>query len=150
MRTKFIQLVIISLVVVACSKDKFTTKPQVEVRSVSPNPVLSGNLITIKAHFTDDEGDLDSVLVIYKWYNGNTVTKADTLGRYGESILQLPKKIREADIFLRYSYNNFNSNTIALSAVPKDTTATFGLILIDKKKNRSDYSESEKISIKKP
>ena len=139
------------VLILSCGKDKFTTDPQVEVKSISPGTVFSGDVISMKGEYTDDEGDLDSVLVVYKWYNGVAVVRADTF-RYTFSRLNLPDKTRKAEIEINFEYNtNNNGNLVPLAGVSlRDTTASFGLVLKDKAAHRSNYSESDKIRLKKP
>lgn len=142
-------LTFILIVAVACNKDKFTTVPQVSIKSISPSTVNSGNIISLNGEYTDQEGDLDSILVVYKWYAGTTVTKKDTF-RYTFSTLNLPPKTTGADIIINFEYNTFSGNFFPLQGVVKDTTATFGLILIDEAENRSEYAESNPIRLIKP
>lgn len=151
MKYSLFVLIVLVVIATACNKDKFTTEPQVEVKSITPETVFNGNIINLKAKYTDDEGDLDSAYVFYKWYNGATVVKADTF-RYPYSILNLPSDLRRADIEVTFEYNtNNNPDLVPLPGVSvRDTTATFGLILIDKARHRSNYSESQPIRMKKP
>ncbi len=151
MKYSLFVLIVLVVIATACNKDKFTTEPQVEVKSITPETVFNGNIINLKAKYTDDEGDLDSAYVVYKWYNGATVVKADTF-RYPYSILNLPSDLRRADIEVIFEYNtNNNPDLVPLPGVSvRDTTATFGLILIDKARHRSNYSESTPIRMKKP
>ncbi len=145
------QFVIAACVIIlaACNKDKFTTTPQVEIKSISPGTVFSGDIITVKGKYTDKEGNLDSVLIVYKWYNNTIVTRKDTF-RYSFDALKLPPKTTDADIDLVFEYNTFNTDLAKLSGVAKDTTATLGIILKDKESLRSNYSESSPIRLKKP
>jgi hypothetical protein len=140
-----------TLIVLACNKDKFTTIPQVDIKSISPGTVNNGDVIDLKGKFTDQEGDVDSVLVVYKWYNGTTVVRKDTF-RYSLEALGVPLKTRQADITVNFEYNTSNNpDLVTLPGVSiRDTTATFGLILKDKDKNRSEYKESDQIRLKKP
>ncbi len=134
----------------ACNKDKFKTEPQVEINSISPSVLNSGDVLTLKGSYTDDEGDIDSILIVYKWYNGSTPIPVDT-GRFAFSRLNVPAKTREAEIMLQYEYNTNNiPQLVPLSGVIRDTTATFGLILKDQEGHRSNYAESDKIRLKKP
>ncbi len=150
MKYSLLTVAAFTLVIFACNKDKFTTIPQVEIKSISPSTVNSGNVITMKGKFTDQEGDLDSILIVYKWYNGTAVVRKDTF-RYDTENLKLPVKTRQADLEIQFEYNTNNSQSLViLPGVSKDTTATLGLILKDKEKNRSDYKESEQIRLKKP
>ena len=148
---KLRQVVIAASVIIlaACTKNKFTSAPQIDIKSISPSTVFSGNIITVKGKYTDKEGNLDSVLVVYKWYNNTIVTRKDTF-RYSFEALKLPSKTMEADIDLVFEYNTFNTDLAKLSGVSKDTTATLGIILKDKDSLRSNYSESSQIRIKKP
>src|SRR5947207_2748106 len=136
------------IILVACHKDKFQDTPTVNVKSISPNTVSNGDIIEMRSKFTDDNGDLDSAIIVYKWYNGNTATKTDTL-RNSLKDLGLPGKLREGDINVTFAYNKINTGYPAISGVLKDTTATFGLILIDKAAHRSNYGESDRIRLKK-
>ena len=55
---------IISLLAVSCSKDKYTSAPQIQFKSVSPDRVSSGvtlgspDIPVITLSVTDSEGDL--------------------------------------------------------------------------------------------
>ena len=140
---------LIMIAVLACSKDKFTTEPQVKVKSIAPNPVNFGNIIKVNASFTDDEGNLDSVLIVYKYYNGITPTRIDTF-RYTVGELNIPVKTRQADILIQFAYGKNIEGYKTLGSSAKDTTASFGLLLVDATKKRSNYSESDKVRLKKP
>lgn len=151
MKYSLLVLIVLVVIVTACNKDTFTTEPQVEVKSISPETVFNGDVINMKAKYTDDEGDLDSAYIVYKWYNNTTVVRADTF-RYLYSILNLPSDLRRADIEVTFEYNTNNyPDLVPLPGVSvRDTTATFGLVLIDKAGHRSNYSESNPIRLKKP
>lgn len=151
MKLRLLLIPALVLIVLACNKDKFTDTPQVEIKSISPTTVFSGDVISLKGKYTDDQGDLDSILIVYKWYNASTVVRKDTF-RYTFSDLGVPNKTRQADIEVNFEYNtNNNSALVPLPGVSlRDTTATFGLILKDKAKHVSEYKESNQIRLKKP
>ena len=69
------------LIAAACNKDKFTTVPQVKIKSITPETVYQGDIIKLAGSFTDEEGDIDTVAIVYKWYNGNTAVLTDTFKR---------------------------------------------------------------------
>jgi hypothetical protein len=145
-------LLIVAIITFSCGKDKFTTVPQVDIKSISPGTVRNGDILNLKGKYRDQEGDVDSVLVVYKWYNGaSSVVPLDTF-RYNLGALQLPDNTREADIIISFQYNTTNPNGyLTLPGVSvRDTTASLGLIIVDKKGNRSNYAESEKIRLIKP
>ena len=150
---KIIQPLLITLIIVAisCNKDKFTTIPQISIESISPSTAVNGSIISVKGKYTDQEGDVDSALIVYKWYNGATVVRKDTF-RYSFARFDLPPATRKADISVDFQYNTSNPNGYVTlpGASIRDTTGTLGLILIDKAKNRSNYAESKPIRLKKP
>ncbi len=144
-------LIIFSVVVTSCNKDKFTTIPQVSIKSITPDFVVSGNVITLKGKFTDQEGDLDSALIVYKWYNGATAVLMDTIFRQTFKDFDLPPKTRQGDISIDFEYNTFNTGLRTLTAPNvRDTTGALGIIFIDKAGNRSVYVESAPIRLIKP
>ena len=151
MNQRFQLLFLLTLFAVSCSKDKFTSEPKVEVRSIEPATVFNGNIIRVLARYTDEEGDVDSVYIVYKWFNGSNAIRVDTLMRFPTNRLGIPSSLRESDIAVEFEYNTYNQpNMLTLPGVTRDTTAAFGLILIDKTRKRSNYSESNKIRLKRP
>ncbi|MBL7733021.1 MAG: hypothetical protein JNM88_17760 [Chitinophagaceae bacterium] len=148
MRYCLFLILAVATLVTACNKDKFTTTPQVKIKSISPSEVFFSDIIRMQGSFTDEEGDVDSVLIVYKWYNGSTAIPRDTF-RYKLDVLNVPDKTRQADIEVTFEYHtNNNPDLRFLPSVLKDTNATFGLILKDKDGNRSEYAESDQIRLK--
>lgn len=135
--------------ILACQKDKFTTTPQVSLKSITPNSVVIGDIIRVKGTFTDKEGDVDSAYIIYKWYNGANIVKNDTF-RYYLPALGVPAATKDGDILVEFSYGRFQTGYVQLSSVSKDTTSTFGIMLVDHQKNKSEYKESKQIRLLKP
>ena len=138
-------------ILAGCDKDKIETIPHLNINSISPNTVNAGQLIQMKGDFTDQEGDIDSALLIYKWYDGATAFMPFDTQRYNFAALGLPEKVTQADITVTFLYNEFASGYVTLPGVSiRDTTATLGLILIDRAGNRSEYEESDQIRLIKP
>lgn len=151
MKVRQIVIAAVAIIIIACNKDKFTTTPQVEIKSISPETLFSGNLLRIKGSYTDQEGDIDSVFIVRKFFAGTSATLIDTIEKIEFSTLGVPQKTMEAELEIIFEYNTQNNqNYRSLSGVSKDTTAAFGIVLKDKAANRSEYKESEKIRIKKP
>ncbi len=139
------------VVLIACHKDDFTTVPQVTIESISPATAVSGSVIQVDGRYTDLEGDIDSALIVYKWYNNTTAVRFDTF-RFGFTQLGIPLGVQKGELTLQFEYNtnNYPDLTKLPGVSQRDTTAAFGLLLIDKGKNRSNYSESPTIRLKKP
>jgi hypothetical protein len=148
-------LPVLILLALACNKDKFTSVPQVKIKSLSPKDrVVQRDIVELTGDFTDEEGDLDSVLVVYKWYNGTAVVRNDTF-RYDLTALNLPAATRQGDIEVKFQFASFEPYTPPILTLPnnnqnKDTTASLGLVVIDKKKQRSEYAESDKVRLIRP
>lgn len=146
MKYSLLLLTILIVAITACNKDKFTTIPQVKINSISPKEVHFSDIIRMKGNFTDHEGDLDSFLIVYKWYNGTTALPRDTF-RYSIADLEVPVSTRQADLEVSFEYHTFNTDLRNLPSVARDTTATLGLVLKDKAGNRSEYAESDPIRL---
>lgn len=143
---------VLAAIVASCNKDKFTSVPQVKIKSIGPGTVSQGTLVELEGSFTDDEGDVDTTLIVAKWYNGNVAVRNDTLRGYVFSNFTnpLPKGTRSADFVVRFLYNvNGDYPPYPFPPTLRDTTAALGLIFIDEKGQRSAYVESEKIRLKR-
>lgn len=150
MKQMLVPVLALLAITLSCNKDKFKTEPQVEVLSISPETVVSGSEIYFTGEFTDDEGDVDSVLVAYQWFNGATVIAVDTF-RLTLDALGVPSGTRRAEIQIGLEYNRQNNPSLQfLSGVSRDTTASFSFILKDKAKHKSNVAESSKIRLKRP
>lgn len=62
MKTKILILLVAILVINACNKDKFQTKPVLNFKSVSTTNVPAGGDITFNIEISDKQGDIDSVI----------------------------------------------------------------------------------------
>ena len=57
MKAKVLIVVVSMMIMAACSKDKFSTKPKLTFESINGNEFVSGQNIIIKVKLTDKEGD---------------------------------------------------------------------------------------------
>src|SRR5262245_25071329 len=64
MKTKLLIVSAIYICLSACQKDKFTTKPQLEFKSVNSDVVGPGQQLIITLRYTDREGDIQNYLYI--------------------------------------------------------------------------------------
>lgn len=59
MKTILVTLVFsLSILLMACGKDKFQTKPRIEIKEYSSKEIPKGGVLTIKLNYFDKEGDL--------------------------------------------------------------------------------------------
>ncbi|MGE5518643.1 MAG: hypothetical protein ACM3VS_01870 [Candidatus Dadabacteria bacterium] len=144
----FIGLLSLILIFSACSKDKFQTKPQVEIKSLSPGQVYKGQFFEFIATIRDKEGDLqDSVLLVKKRYNGSSLLTADTTRLY-IAPLAFPDK-QQIDFSALFAYGELVDGTIFQNLEQVDRDFAIGIIVRDKAGNKSDYVESGKIVLRK-
>jgi len=136
--------------VLACSKDKFKTEPQVEIKSLSPKEVLNKDIFTLRATVRDQEGDLkDSVKIVMKMFTPGVSVPLDidTI-RYSLGDFTFPNS-STIEVNLLFSYGEFRDGYLPVSLVNSDREFSVGLIVHDKAGNISEYKESEKIVLKK-
>jgi hypothetical protein len=154
MKMKIMLLLLCSFVLLftACNKNKYTTEPQVKFKSISPDVVSRGNVITFTSTFYDDEGDIDLIYIVQKWYNGSTATFIDTLKNLSYASTTAPANARTGEISMvaEYQTQNTGNKVFPWSPINRDTVATLGLLVIDKAGHRSNYTESDKFVLKKP
>ncbi|MGZ5191408.1 MAG: hypothetical protein ACXWCZ_10335 [Flavisolibacter sp.] len=137
----------LATVIIACSKDKFKTEPQVEIISLSPDEVFKGDLFTLRAVVRDKEGDIkDSVFVVRKVFTGASV-KVDTL-RYTLRVFAHPYK-SEIELNAVFSYGELRDGYIFQNLENSDKEFSVGLIVRDTAGHKSPYVESDKIVLKK-
>jgi hypothetical protein len=136
----------------ACKKDKYTTEPQLKFKSVSPEVVQRGAVVEFVCSFTDEEGDVDSIFLVQKFYSGSNVTFVDTLrNNTYEQIMAPLSRSGEITMFGEHGTTNSGYKSYPWTAfVTRDTTATIGMLIIDKAGQRSNFVESDKYVLKKP
>ena len=50
--------IITAIVLSACQKNKFQTRPQIKIKDINGNVVPPGGVLIIRLEYTDKEGDL--------------------------------------------------------------------------------------------
>lgn len=138
----------LAVTLIACTKNKFKTQPQIEIKSLSPSQVYKGTIFNFKAIVRDKEGDLkDSVLLVRKRFNGSNLLTVDTI-RYSLKKFAFPAK-PEIEINAQFSYGELRDGTIFENLENTDTNLAIGIVITDQAGHRSDYAESGKIVLKK-
>ena len=61
-----IVILVLGLVIAACNKDKFQTKPTLELKSMNGNVIPVGSSLLVEFEFTDKEGDVNDTLFVKK------------------------------------------------------------------------------------
>jgi hypothetical protein len=134
-------IIAILVVLLACSKDKFQTKPQIEIKSTGPEVVPVNGTLNVRLEFRDKEGDVDGILFIYKERLNQRVlpTVRDSIER---TIPEFPDKDR-GEIELDLTYQNYLISASDPSipgnpGVNEPDTLRFKFVVQDKAGNQSD------------
>lgn len=132
----------------ACSKDKFKTVPQVEIKSFGPKEVFNDGTFTLRAVVRDKEGDLKDTITFYRKYfnSSNVLVKQDSLLKYNLDNFGFPEH-DEIEVQLQFSYIEQRQGYILQNSEPNKQLA-IGIVVKDKAGNRSDYVETDKITLK--
>jgi hypothetical protein len=134
------------LIIVGCSKDKFATKPSLKFKSISSYDIGNKQLFEIRLEYTDAEGDLsvdNDALSIRRIVSR---CKADT-GKFPFILPAVPEtKNSSGEIVIRFANNTLDyinqgygiyAKASCVSSVLTDTT-TFLFSIKDKAGNISD------------
>jgi hypothetical protein len=145
MRTLLVILVA-AFAVGSCNKDKFTTKPQLKLKSVNADTVFANTLFEIDVEFTDEEGDIDSVFIRKVITNKNLPPTLDKRAIPGS----VPDKTTTGRLLIRY----FHGNDPFYPAIGDplgvgDDLVIYKLVAKDAAGNTSDTLELKQIKIKK-
>ena len=142
MKTRICIALIIVVGMIACGKDKFETKPQLTLRSKSPDVVPVNGTLRLNVEYTDKEGDVsDSVLIVRQRLNkrGPVQLPANPYG-----IPDFPKTDKgEFEITLEYQFHlitGLSPIRVTGSNPPRNEVDTLRIKIVarDKGGNKSD------------
>lgn len=147
MKTILLLSFLFLLTSVSCNKDKFQTKPTIEVKSLNTREVVSPNgELEIRLEYTDKEGDLGDGILTYIRVRTNirpiplpgTYDKPDTIL---SAIPVFPNTTR-GDIFLTLPYNFLDEDP------GQNDTMFFKITVKDIRNNTSDTISTASIVAK--
>ena len=136
MKTIILFIFLFLFTALSCNKDKFQTKPTIEIKSLSNDEVRPGETLEIRMEFTDKEGDLSDGILTYIRIRTNTRAipnpgindKVDTVF---SAIPEFPTTTK-GDIFLNIPYNFMDEDP------GRNDTMFFKITVKDIKNNTSD------------
>ena len=144
MITKILITLISFCVLVGCSKDKYTAKPQLKYKSVNTKVLNRNETLTFVLEVTDAEGDIqDSIWVqeVPRNCSGGFTSK------YKMPDFTAVKNLK-GEINICYSYGvNLGCPTITSTCQNQNDSATFKFWIQDKAKNISDTISSAEVVI---
>lgn len=142
MITKILITLISFCVLVGCSKDEYTAKPQLKYKSVNTKVLNRNETLTFVLEVTDAEGDIqDSIWVqeVPRNCSGGFTSK------YKMPDFTAVKNLK-GEINICYSYGvNLGCPTITSTCQTQNDSATFKFWIQDKAKNISDTISSEEV-----
>jgi hypothetical protein len=141
---KLLLFAFVLAVVAACSKDKFQTKPQVEIKSISPDHVAFNTNLRVTLGFNDKEGDVSDTLTLYRQRLNRRGLQLDSF----HMVVPPFPAADEGEIIVDMNYTTFL--TVGLTAIPLGTarendTLALKFVLRDKAGNRSDTAKGNVI-----
>jgi hypothetical protein len=83
-------ILVTGLVLAACKKDKFQTKPSLKLKSMNGNVVPAGASLMLEFEFTDKEGDVNDTIFVRK-ERINTIKTATVRDAFGLPVPSFPK-----------------------------------------------------------
>lgn len=128
----------------ACSKEKFQSKPQLTLKSINSSVIGPGKELQISMRLTDKEGDFVDTLWVKK------LTTRCKNSNFIDSFLyrippETPRKTNfDGEVLITFTY--------AVELQPrcnKADTAVFSFWMKDKKGNRSDTAKTQSIIIQR-
>ena len=148
MKTILAILVAVSALLFACSKDKFETKPLLEIKGYNSKEIPQHGQLSVRINYFDKEGDLGEgeFFAVRQRLNAlplgtSDADRPDTL-RY-----PLPKYPVEpkGEILMQLNYDDFLKESVS-----KNDTIVFRIAVKDKAGNKSDTITTDKIVILLP
>lgn len=145
MRYTIISAIFICLLFVGCKKDKYTSAPQLEYKSVNTTVLDKFQVLSFKLEFRDLEGDLDSIYIEKVTPNcpGSNFKDSTYLPEFPST------KKQKGELIISYGYRVDGYPLIQEPSCSTNDTCYFRFVLRDKADHISDTINSEKIVILK-
>ncbi len=139
MKTKLLILLAIPVIFYGCTKDSYTSAPQISIKSINSSKLSTGDLLLIDINFTDKEGDISDTLWIQKFSR----TCPNTAGVQFTSANKVPDFTATSNLKgvleVGYAYNsNINGYNTISGCGNKNDTAYFKIWLKDLANHVSD------------
>ncbi|HVG15396.1 MAG TPA: hypothetical protein VM935_10565 [Chitinophagaceae bacterium] len=139
----------ILVIAFACSKDKFKTKPTLDIKSFNTKNIQVGNDLNVNLEFTDKEGDVDSVIYVIR----QRINRRAPLTRNNDYTVPSFPKTTRGEILV--SLDNARQLTQGFSTISlpgsqvQDDTMNIKFVLKDRAGNTSDTAVLTNVVIKR-
>ena len=135
--------------VIGCRPDKFTTIPQLKVKSINSKTISGDQVLRIRLTLTDKEGDFSNFFAIRKTVAScpsSNFTDSSALFAIPTDFLNTNKKEGEIEITLTKGQRGGNTCPAPGGGVKPDTTI-FSFWTRDRAGNKSDTARTDPIII---
>ena len=136
----------LALLFMACGKDKFETKPKLEIKDYSTKELVKGEVLTIRMNYFDKEGDLNGAPVIGIIKRTNFIplpTAQDKVDTFRNNLPVFPSK-ENGEISFQLPYDFLKESQI------EHDTILFRFAVEDRAGNKSDTVTTDRIVIRLP
>jgi hypothetical protein len=138
----------LAILVVACSKDKYETKPRLEIKDYSAKEVFPGQELRIRLNYYDKEGDINGAWIVgirdrlNLFPLGPNDDRADTFPNPNNPVFlpDFPSK-DHGEITFQLPYETLKESQ------NENDTIIFRFAITDKAGNKSDTITSDKIVV---
>jgi hypothetical protein len=139
---KFIPL-LFSVVLLSCDKDKFETKPQIEIDSYNTKELPAGADLIINLKFTDKEGDLGQGQFTYIPVRLNKRGLPPSVPNYTPVDLSIPEfsDHNKGEFELKLEWKNLHKSD------RENDTINLKFVAVDREGNSSDTIQSDQLVI---
>lgn len=153
MNTKILAVLIAGCCLLACSKDKFTSKPQLTYKKVNTKELHQDGQIVFTLEVTDAEGDIgdpsdtSNILTVKESVKNCNDPSAGFSQSYPMPEFTAVKNLK-GEINVCYSYGtSLSCPPLQTPQCQRNDTAVFKFVIRDKAHNVSDTATSEEVVI---
>ena len=136
-----------AILLLACNKDKFQTKPQITISDYNSKEISQGDELEVRLNYTDKEGDVGQGSFFGARLRQNKRPLAgsdnDQLDTLRYSLPEMPN-IDKGVIVMKLDYNFLKES------LTENDTVVFRIAIKDRGGNASDTLTTDKIVIRKP
>ena len=133
----------LTILLIACGKDKFETKPKLEIKDYNTKELFNGQDLRIRLNFYDKEGDLSGAPVFGEIVRLNLFPlgpNQDKVDTFQTVLPEFPEK-DNGEISFQLSHTFLKESTV------ENDTLVFRFAVTDLAGNKSDTITSEQVVI---
>lgn len=143
------------ILLIACGKDKFETKPRLEIKDINTRDLSSGQDLRIRLNFYDKEGDLDGGQAYAIRQRLNLLPlgtgdndRVDTFPNPNNptALPDFPPQDK-GELTFQLSWESL-IESVAVPGVDKNDTVIFRFVVTDRAGNTSDTINTEQIVLR--